>query len=81
MYLVGNPRPTNPEGEMAAVAAKRGWPVLRFTSRSGANPLSQLRTLAGAASIAPFEVGAVGVGLLAGSRRRTKSGRFKKKKG
>jgi len=46
MYLVGNPRPTNPEGEMAAVAAKRGWPVLRFTSRSGANPLSQLRTLA-----------------------------------
>ena len=28
MYLVGNPRPTNPEGKMAAVAAKRGWPVL-----------------------------------------------------
>ena len=37
---------------MAAVAAKRRWPVLRFTSRSGANPLSQLRTLAGVASIA-----------------------------
>jgi putative phosphoserine phosphatase/1-acylglycerol-3-phosphate O-acyltransferase len=79
MYLVGNLRPTNPQGKMAAVAAKRGWPVLRFTSRRGANSLSQLRTLAGAASIAPFEVGAVG--LLAGSRRRTKSGRFKKKKG
>ena len=38
MYLVGNPRPTNPAGKLAAVAAKRGWPVLRFTSRSGSNP-------------------------------------------
>ncbi|MGB7113642.1 MAG: HAD-IB family hydrolase, partial [Mycobacterium sp.] len=35
MYLVGNPRPTNPEGKMAAVARRRGWPILRFTSRSG----------------------------------------------
>ena len=26
MYLVGNPRPTNPEGKMAAVAKRRGWP-------------------------------------------------------
>ncbi len=38
MYLVGNPRPTNPAGKLAAVAAKRGWPVLRFTSRSGRQP-------------------------------------------
>ena len=35
MYLVGNPRPTNPEGKMAAVAKRRGWPILRFTSRGG----------------------------------------------
>ena len=70
MYLVGNPRPTNPEGKLAAVAAKRGWPILRFSSRSGSNPLSQLRTIAGLASWAPVAVGAVGVGLLAGSKRR-----------
>jgi putative phosphoserine phosphatase/1-acylglycerol-3-phosphate O-acyltransferase len=70
MYLVGNPRPTNPEGKLASVAAKRGWPVLRFTSRSGSNPLAQLRTLAGVATLAPIAAGAVGVGLLAGSRRR-----------
>jgi putative phosphoserine phosphatase/1-acylglycerol-3-phosphate O-acyltransferase len=70
MYLVGNPRPTNPEGKLAAVAAKRGWPVLRFSSRSGSNPLSQLRTIAGVASLAPVAAGAVGVGLLAGSKRR-----------
>jgi putative phosphoserine phosphatase/1-acylglycerol-3-phosphate O-acyltransferase len=70
MYLVGNPRPTNPEGKLAAVAAKRGWPILRFSSRSGSNPLSQLRTIAGLASWAPVAVGAIGVGLLAGSKRR-----------
>src|SRR6201998_2109700 len=70
MYLVGNPRPTNPEGKLAAVAAKRGWPALRVSRHSGSNPLSQLRTIAGLASWAPVAVGAVGVGLLAGSKRR-----------
>lgn len=70
MYLVGNPRPTNPEGKLAAVAAKRGWPVLRFSSRSGSSPVSALRTLAGIASMAPVAAGAVGIGLLAGSKRR-----------
>lgn len=69
MYLVGNPRPTNPAGKLAAVAAKRGWPVLRFTSR-GTSPISQLRTLAGVASLGPIAAGAVGLGLLSGSRRR-----------
>jgi putative phosphoserine phosphatase/1-acylglycerol-3-phosphate O-acyltransferase len=70
MYLVGNPRPTNPEGKLAAVAAKRGWPILRFSSRSGSSPVSALRTLAGVASIAPVAAGAIGVGLLAGNKRR-----------
>jgi putative phosphoserine phosphatase/1-acylglycerol-3-phosphate O-acyltransferase len=70
MYLVGNPRPTNPEGKLAAVAAKRGWPVQRFSSRSGGSPLSQLRMLAGFGSILPVAAGAVGLGLLNRSRRR-----------
>jgi putative phosphoserine phosphatase / 1-acylglycerol-3-phosphate O-acyltransferase len=69
MYLVGNPRPTNPEGKLAAVAAKRGWPILRFSSRSAANPLSQLRTVAGIASMVPIAAGALGVGVLARNRR------------
>ena len=69
MYLVGNPRPTNPAGKLAAVAAKRGWPVLRFTSRSGSNPVSQLRTVAGVASMVPIAAGAVGLGLLTRNRR------------
>ena len=69
MYLVGNPRPTNPAGKMAAVAAKRGWPVLRFSSRSGASPVSQVRTVAGIASMVPVAAGALGVGLLTRNKR------------
>ena len=69
MYLVGNPRPTNPAGKLAAVAAKRGWPVLRFSSRSGSNPVSQLRTAAGVASLVPIAAGAVGLGLLTRNKR------------
>ncbi len=69
MYLVGNPRPTNPEGKLAAVAAKRGWPVLRFSSRSGASPISQLRTVAGIATMVPVAAGALGVGLLTRNKR------------
>ena len=69
MYLVGNPRPTNPAGKLAAVAAKRGWPVLRFSSRSGSNPVSQLRTVAGIASMVPIAAGAIGLGLLTRNRR------------
>ncbi|UMB71217.1 HAD-IB family hydrolase/lysophospholipid acyltransferase family protein [Mycobacterium paraterrae] len=70
MYLVGNPRPTNPEGKMAAVAKRRGWPILRFTSRSGGGITAQLRTLAGVGSVVPVAAGAVGIGLLTRSRRR-----------
>ena len=70
MYLVGNPRPTNPEGKMAAVAKRRGWPILRFTSRSGGGITAQLRTLAGVGSVLPVAAGALGIGLLTGSRRR-----------
>lgn len=69
MYLVGNPRPTNPAGKLAAVAAKRGWPILRFSSRSGSSPVSQLRTAAGFASMMPLAAGAISWGLLNRSKR------------
>src|ERR1700753_368510 len=70
MYLVGNPRPTNPEGKMAAVARRRGWPILRFNSRGPVGIRRQLRTLAGFSSMFPVAAGAVGIGVLTGSRRR-----------
>ncbi|MGV9801077.1 HAD-IB family hydrolase [Mycobacterium sp. NPDC003449] len=69
MYVVGNPRPTNPAGKLAAVAAKRGWPILKFSSRSGGSPISQLRTVAGVASLMPVAAGAIGWGLLNRNRR------------
>lgn len=69
MYLVGNPRPTNPAGKLASVAAKRGWPVLKFSSRSGSSPVSQLRTLASLATIPTVAAGAIGLGLLTRNKR------------
>ena len=70
MHIVGNPRPTNPRGKMAAVAARRGWPVLKFTSRSGDVPLARLRTMAGVIAAPAVGAGALGIGLLARNRRR-----------
>jgi putative phosphoserine phosphatase / 1-acylglycerol-3-phosphate O-acyltransferase len=70
MYLVGNPRPTNPEGKMAAVAKRRGWPILKFESRGGVGLRRQLRTLAGFGSMLPVATGAVSIGLLTRNRRR-----------
>lgn len=69
MYLVGNPRPTNPGGKMEAVAVKRGWPVLKFSSRSGTSPVAQVRTVAGIASVLPAAAGGLGLGLLTRNRR------------
>ena len=70
MHLVGNPRPTNPGDKMAEVAGKRGWPILRFSSRGRGGLLGQVRTLLGVGSIVPAAYGAVGWGLLTRSRRR-----------
>lgn len=70
MYLVGNPRPTNPEGKMAAVARKRGWPILRFSSRGSGGIVGQLRALAGMGSMAWTGAAALSIGLLTGNRRR-----------
>jgi putative phosphoserine phosphatase/1-acylglycerol-3-phosphate O-acyltransferase len=39
--IVGRPRPTNPNATLKTIAAKRGWPERRFTSRGvpGANEI------------------------------------------
>ena len=69
MHLVGNPRPVNPGPELARVAARRGWPVRRFSSRDAGSPLARVRALAGAGSLAPLAAGALGIGLLARDKR------------
>jgi putative phosphoserine phosphatase/1-acylglycerol-3-phosphate O-acyltransferase len=70
MYLVGNPRPTNPEGKMAAVARRRGWPILQFSSRGGGGLMGQVRTLLGVGTLVPAATGAIWWGALTRSRRR-----------
>jgi putative phosphoserine phosphatase/1-acylglycerol-3-phosphate O-acyltransferase len=52
------------------VAERRGWPILRFSSRSADSDLvSGVRTLAGIASLGPLAYGALWIGLLARSKR------------
>ncbi len=70
MEIVGNPRPTNPGEKMAAVARKKGWPILEFHSRGRGGLLGRVRNLVAASSIVPAAYGAVGWGLLTGNRRR-----------
>jgi putative phosphoserine phosphatase/1-acylglycerol-3-phosphate O-acyltransferase len=59
MYLVGHPRPTTPGGRLAAVAKKRGWPVLRFTSRGRPTPGDLVRTGLVLSSVGPSTVAAL----------------------
>lgn len=44
MMLVGHPQPTNPAPELARLAGEHGWPVLRFSSRTGNLPIAAIRT-------------------------------------
>jgi HAD superfamily hydrolase (TIGR01490 family) len=46
MVLVGKPRPVNPRPKLAAMAAERGWPVLRVVG-SGRRRRPSLRRLVG----------------------------------
>lgn len=69
MHLVGHPRPTNPQPQLARVAARRGWPVQRFTSRGPVGAEARLRNLLATAVAVPALAGAVAVRLLTGDRR------------
>jgi putative phosphoserine phosphatase/1-acylglycerol-3-phosphate O-acyltransferase len=69
MHLVGNPRPVNPGPALSKVAARRGWPVLRFSSRDAGSPLARVRTLAGISSLGPLAAGALGIGVLTRNKR------------
>jgi putative phosphoserine phosphatase/1-acylglycerol-3-phosphate O-acyltransferase len=64
MHLVGNPRPTNPQPELERIAARRGWPVLRFTTRAPLGAAGTLRNVAGIASLVPAAVGGLALGAL-----------------
>ena len=69
MYLVGHPRPVNPGPALTKVAARRGWPILRFSSRGSGGPLGRARNLAALGSLGPVAAGALGVGVLTRNKR------------
>lgn len=51
--LVGRPRPINPSRGLRAIAAKRGWPARRFTSRGTPGQSEILRTALALGSAVP----------------------------
>jgi len=69
MYLVGNPRPVNPGPRLTKVAERRGWPILRFSSRGSGGPLGRARNLAALGSLGPVAAGGLSLGLLTRSKR------------
>ncbi|MDG2303482.1 MAG: HAD-IB family hydrolase [Candidatus Binatia bacterium] len=51
--IVGNPRPTNPNGNLAKIAARRDWPAMQFTHRSRPGMAEVVRTGLAAGSLIP----------------------------
>jgi putative phosphoserine phosphatase / 1-acylglycerol-3-phosphate O-acyltransferase len=69
MCLVGHPRPVNPGPGLTKVARRRGWPIMRFSSRGSGGPLGVARRLASVSSVGPLAAVAVGVGLVRRNKR------------
>src|SRR5207249_3201920 len=58
LEIVGHARPTNPNRRLTAIAARRGWPVRRFTGRGWPGLAEVVRSSLAIASIIPaFAVG------------------------
>jgi putative phosphoserine phosphatase/1-acylglycerol-3-phosphate O-acyltransferase len=51
--IVGRPRPINPNRALRALAARRGWPVQRFTSRGTPRQSELMRTAFALGSVVP----------------------------
>ncbi|MFI5399038.1 MAG: HAD-IB family hydrolase [Candidatus Binatia bacterium] len=70
LEIVGHPRPTNPNQGLAQIAATRGWPVRRFTSRGTPGIAEVLRTSLAVGSLVPSLLLGLPAGVLNGSWRR-----------
>ena len=69
LEAVGRPRPTNPTRRLVTIAARRGWPVRRFTGRGTPSLGEVVRSSLAIASIVPaLALGAI-PGVLNWSRR------------
>ena len=70
LEIVGKPRPTNPSSRLAEIAAKRGWPVNRFTSRGTPGALDVVRTSLAVGALFPSLMLGVPAAVLGWSWRR-----------
>lgn len=70
LEIVGRPRPINPNRGLAAIAARRGWPARRFTSRGTPAAGEVVRTGLAVASAVPAALLSVPAALLAGEWRQ-----------
>lgn len=70
LEIVGSPRPTNPSARLAAIAARRGWPVRRFHSRGTPGAIEIVRTALAVGSLAPAFALGLPAGLLGRSWRK-----------
>jgi putative phosphoserine phosphatase/1-acylglycerol-3-phosphate O-acyltransferase len=68
--IVGRPRPINPTRTLSAIAAKRGWPARRFTSRGTPQAAEVARTALAVASAVPSFLLSVPAALLTGDWRQ-----------
>ena len=67
---VGIPHPVNPQPELAAVAARKGWQVLRFrTSSHRVDPTPMVRTAAMYGGLFASAGAGIALGVLRGDRR------------
>jgi len=71
LAIVGNPRPTNPNGRLREIAVKRGWLIREFTSRGTPGPTQILRTALAVGALAPSVMLGLPAFALDGSWRRT----------
>jgi putative phosphoserine phosphatase/1-acylglycerol-3-phosphate O-acyltransferase len=67
--LIGRPRPTNPNRRLTEIAASRGWPVRRFTSRGTPGAAEIVRTSLAVGSLLPSLLVGLPAGLLNRSQR------------
>ena len=67
---VGNPRPTNPNRRLAAIAVRRGWPSRTFTTRGMPSVLDVVRTSLAVGSLVPSFLLGLPAGALEGSWRQ-----------
>lgn len=71
LEAVGHPRPTNPSRNLAAIAARHGWPTRRFVSRGLPDAEQILRTVLAIGSIFPSFLLGLPAAALSGNWQQT----------